>query len=76
MYALSWNIDKLGRLNDQGRELYVEIKCIFELLSDSMANVIQAMLQDVFQSYKKNYLHLSKLLLNINDIKPHTYLLQ
>lgn len=42
LYSLCWTVDELGRLNNQGREMYVEITSLLELLSNSETDVIRA----------------------------------
>ena len=42
MFALSWIIDELSRLNEQGRELHVEAKCLLELLTNRTSNIAEA----------------------------------
>lgn len=41
LYSLSWSVDELGRLNSEGRELYVEISALMDLLNDNQALLIQ-----------------------------------
>ena len=40
MYSLCWSIDELGRLNERGREMYVEIASLIELLNDHLSDII------------------------------------
>ena len=42
MYSLCWTVDELNRLNQDGRELYVEVTSLLELLGDSEVDIIQA----------------------------------
>ena len=42
MYSLCWSIDELGRLNERGREMYVEIASLIELLNDHLSDIIRS----------------------------------
>ncbi len=42
MFALSWTVDELGRLNSDGRDMYVEVISLGALLKDDSADLIQA----------------------------------
>lgn len=41
MFSLCWSVDELGRLNESGRTLHVEIGTLLELLKDPSTNFIQ-----------------------------------
>ena len=41
MYELCWRVDELVRLLEEGRELYVEVTSLIEILSDVQADLIE-----------------------------------
>ena len=41
MYELCWRVDELGRILEEGRELYVEVTSLVEVLSDDQADLMQ-----------------------------------
>ena len=42
MYQLSWSVDELTRLLEEGRVLYVEVSSLLEILSDNQRDQVQA----------------------------------
>ncbi len=41
LFSLSWTVDELSRLNRDGRDMYVELLSITDLLKDKTTDVIQ-----------------------------------
>ncbi len=63
LFSLSWTVDELSRLNRDGRDMYVELLSITDLLKDKTTDVIQRnmarRLSTLYQVHLKTWLRLT-----------------
>ena len=56
LYSLCWTVDELSRLNQRGREMYVEITSLLEFLNDPSTDVIKTNLARRISKLKETML--------------------